>query len=324
MRRQDEQRFLEAMDKTCCLQTEAHDSVYDGKSRGGGWRMDDADYLRVLYRFRFGKDLNLNNPKTFNEKIQWLKLYDHRSLYHTVVDKYEVKKYVSDIIGENYIIPTLGVWDQFDEIDFEKLPERFVLKCTHDSGSFLAVDDKKKLDTCRAKKYFEKWLGQNYFYAGREWAYKDVKPRIIAEKFLEDDEKGDLMDYKIFCFHGHPKMIQVDYDRFSDHKRNLYTTHWKYMEASLHYPTDQSHFIKKPERLEELLELAGKLSRDFLFVRTDFYCLKQGIYFGEMTMYPGDGQEMFQPAELDYKLGQLLDLTQARMGRQRKDKGGSV
>ena len=169
--------------------------------------MDDETYLRKYYKLRMGKELNLENPQTFNEKLQWLKLHDRKDIYTTMVDKYEVKKYVSNIIGEQYIIPTYGVWDRFDDIDFDSLPEQFVLKCTHDSGGLIIVRDKSKLDIKAAKKKINKCLKRNYYSHGREWPYKNVKPCVVAEAYMEDDATSELRDYKFFCFDGEVKVL---------------------------------------------------------------------------------------------------------------------
>ena len=168
--------------------------------------VSDDEYLKKLYKFRMGKELDLNNPKTFNEKLQWLKIHNRNPLYTTMVDKYAVKKYIADKIGEKYLIPTLGVWDNVEEIDFDKLPKQFVLKCTHDSGGIVICKDKSVLDYDKAKKKLKKSLESHFFLKWREWPYKDVKPRIIAEKFMEDDNANELVDYKVLCFNGEPKI----------------------------------------------------------------------------------------------------------------------
>lgn len=275
----------------------------------GLWdRMPDKKYLEKLFELCTGYALDLENPRTFNEKIQWLKLYDHRPEYTTMVDKYAAKKWVADRIGEQYIIPTLGVWEHFDEIDFDGLPEQFVLKCTHDSGGVVLVADKSKLDKKAAKRKIEKHLKYNYYYGGREWPYKNVPPRIIAEPYLTDESGTELKDYKIFNFDGQPKLIQVDYGRFAEHKRNLYSTDWQYIEASILYPTDPDHQIEKPKNLDKMLELAHKLSEGYPHVRTDFYNIDGKILFGELTLLHGSGFEKFTPPALGEQMGQWLKL----------------
>lgn len=270
----------------------------------------DKLFLRINYRIKKGKKLNLKNPVSFNEKIQWLKLYDRKPQYTSMVDKYEVKKYVSNIIGEQYIIPTIGVYNRFNDIDFEALPDSFVMKCTHDSGGLVIVKDKKRFNVEEARKKIEGCLRYNYYFAGREWAYKNVKPRIIIEKYMEDKsgENGEdgLFDYKIFSFDGEPKVIQVDFNRFLDHKRNLYDTDWNYINAVIEYPTNPDYVIKKPVVLDEMLLLASKLSEGIPFVRVDFYCIHNRIYFGELTLYHGSGIEMFKPESFGDKMGSYI------------------
>ena len=175
--------------------------------------MDDAEFLKKNYSAIMKKNLHLENPQTFNEKLQWLKLYDHNPEYTKMVDKYEAKKYVADLIGEEYIIPTLGVWGSFEEIDFDALPNQFVLKCTHDSGGLVICRDKSKLYKNKARKKITRSLQQNFYYRSREWPYKNVKPRIIAEAYMEDTETEELRDYKFFCFGGNVKALFVAKDR---------------------------------------------------------------------------------------------------------------
>ncbi len=269
---------------------------------------DDVRYLKRMYRAHFGKELNLDNPRTFNEKLQWLKLYDRKPEYVQMVDKYEAKKYVANIIGEEYIIPTLGVWEQFDDIDFDKLPNQFVLKCTHDSGGLVICKEKTSLDIHEAKRKIVKCLNQNYYLYGREWPYKNVKPRIIAEKYMVDESGYELKDYKVFNFSGKAKFIQVDYNRFSGHMRNLYSAEWKFIEAALKYPNDLEHQIPKPEKIEEMITLAEKLSTNHPFLRTDFYSIEDKLYFGEMTFYPEAGFGTFNPEEFGLALGEYIEI----------------
>ncbi len=270
--------------------------------------MTDEQYLKEKFKMKMGYDLDLDHPRTFNEKLQWLKIHDHNPLYPTMVDKYEAKKYVADIIGEEYIIPTLGVWNNFDEIDFNTFPDKFVLKCTHDSGGIVICKDKKTFDIQSAKEIINKSLKRNYYYVGREWPYKNVKPRIIAEPYLTDESGTELKDYKIFNFNGVSKIIQVDFDRFVQHKRNLYTCKWDYIEMSIEYPSDSTRLFEKPKALPLMLDLAAKLSLSFPHVRTDFYSIGEKILFGELTFYHGSGFERFIPEEWDYTLGSWIDL----------------
>lgn len=271
---------------------------------------DDKKYLQKNFECIMGKELDLDNPQTFNEKLQWLKLYDRKPEYTTMVDKYAVKKYVADIIGEEYIIPTLGVWNHFDEIDFDKLPNQFVLKCTHDSGGIVICKDKNKLDLKSAKKKIEKCLKRNYYWSSREWPYKDVKPRIIAEKFLSEEGKDDLSDYKIHCFNGEPKFILYCSGRFSKTgiKEDFLDTNWSNLPFKRPDLKCSDKILKKPSRLNEMLELAKILSTNIPFLRCDFYEIKGKVYFGELTFFPASGLEAFEPEEWDYKLGDWLKL----------------
>ncbi|EJS00694.1 MULTISPECIES: ATP-grasp fold amidoligase family protein [Bacillus cereus group] len=268
----------------------------------------DDKFLETKFWLRTGKKLDLKKPMTFNEKLQWLKLYDRNPEYTQLVDKLEVRKYIEKTIGKEYLIPLLGEWDKFEDIDFNLLPDQFVLKCTHDSGGLIVCEDKGALNLKRAKKKINRSLKRNFYYHGREWPYKNVKPRIICEKFMVDESGIELKDYKIFCFLGEPKIIQVDYNRFEGHKRNLYDVDWNYVSSSIKHPTDPARLIEKPEKLEEMLQLARMLSKEYYHVRVDFYSIKDKIYFGEMTFYHGSGYEKFEPEEFGYKMGSWLQL----------------
>lgn len=271
---------------------------------------DDKKYLQKNFECIMGKELDLDNPQTFNEKLQWLKLYDRKPEYTTMVDKYAVKKYVADIIGEEYIIPTLGVWNHFDEIDFDKLPNQFVLKCTHDSGGIVICKDKNKLDLKSAKKKIEKCLKRNYYWSSREWPYKNVKRRIIAEKYMTTSEMDDLPDYKIHCFNGEPKFILYCSERFSKTgtKEDFLDTNWSNLPFKRPGLKCSDKILEKPSRLNEMLELAKILSTNIPFLRCDFYEIKGKVYFGELTFFPASGLEAFEPEEWDYKLGDWLKL----------------
>lgn len=271
--------------------------------------ISDESYVKMQFKNAMGYPLNLDNPVTFNEKLQWLKLYDRQSEYTTMVDKVTAKQWVADRIGEKYIIPTLGVWSDPEEINFDTLPEQFVLKCNHNSGLGMCIcKDKSKLDIPKVKQELRKGLRQDYYLTGREWPYKNVPRRIIAEKFMMDESKTELKDYKVFNFNGVPKLIQVDFDRFKGHKRNLYTTDWRYIEATIEFPTEPSHIIQRPKGLETMLELAGKLSANIPHLRTDFYCIDDQVYFGELTFYHGSGYEHFKPAEFEKLVSSWLSL----------------
>ncbi|KAB2332604.1 ATP-grasp fold amidoligase family protein [Bacillus mesophilum] len=270
--------------------------------------LPDSVFLNMLYKIYTGKSLNLESPKTFNEKLQWLKLYDRNSFYTNLVDKYEVRKYIAETIGEEYLISLIGVWDKFDDIDFESLPEKFVLKCTHDSGGMVICTDKGKLDIELAKKKITKSLNRNYFFQCREWPYKNLTPKIICEKYMVDESGKELKDYKIFCFNGEPEVIQVDFNRFIEHKRNFYDKKWGLLPTAIRYPNDPKTLISKPKRLNDMLNLARVLAKNYPFVRIDFYSINSRLYFGEMTFYPEGGVGKFKPDNYDAIFGEWLEL----------------
>jgi len=276
--------------------------------------VDDAEYVGRQYEYYAGYFMDWGNPCTFNEKIQWLKLHDRQDRYVQMVDKYEAKRYVAQAVGEKYTIPTLGVFQSFDEIEFEKLPNQFVLKCTHDSGSSVICIEKNRFDIDGAKRILEPALKKNYYWKHREWPYKNVKPRIIAEKYMEESG-GELKDYKFFCFDGKVELIQVDFDRFTGHKRNLYTTDWTYVDASIKYPNNPEKKLARPQELEEMVRLSEKLSRGIPHVRIDLYYIDDQIYFGEFTFYHGGGYEKFIPRSLEYKLGDCIHLYKTEESR---------
>lgn len=269
----------------------------------------DELYLKIVYWLSVGKKLNLKEPKTFNEKLQWLKLYNRKPEYTVMVDKVKAKEYVAKLIGEEHIIPTLGVWDSPEEIDFDALPDQFVLKCNHNSGMGMFIcRDKSKLDVSKVKRELKKGLKQDYYMTNREWPYKNVPRKIMAEKYMVDESGVELKDYKIFSFNGEPKLIEVDFGRFTHHKRNIYNTNWEQIALEITYPKDDKHLIKRPQSLERMLELSSKLSNKIPFVRTDFYIINGRIYFGELTFFHGSGTERFTPNEWDERLGELIVL----------------
>ena len=272
--------------------------------------LSDKIYLKLKYKMLMKKELDLDNPKTFNEKLQWLKLYDRNPEYTKMVDKYDVKEYVSKIIGEEYVIPTIGVYEKFDNIDFAKLPNQFVMKCTHDSGGIIICKDKKKLDINLARKKINKSLRNNYYYKHREWPYKNVKPRIIIENYLDDGKNSQLNDYKIMCFNGKAKCSFVCSER--DNKDlglavTFFDLDWNRMPFERHYRSSDK-VILKPKNYNKMIELSEKLSENIPFVRVDWYEINGKLYFGELTFFPGAGFEEFTPEEWDYKIGDMLEL----------------
>ena len=270
--------------------------------------VNDEKYLKILYKLELGKKLNLNNPQTYNEKLQWLKLYDRKDIYTTMVDKYEVKEYAANIIGKKYIIPTLGIYNKFEEIDFSKLPNSFVIKCTHDSGGLVIVKDKSKFDIKNARKKINKCLKKNFFYSGREWPYKNVKPRIIIEKYMEDKKTKELRDYKFFCFNGTPKLMFLATDRqINRTKFNFYDLNFNLLPFVQGHPNDNKK-IDKPQSFNEMIELSKKLSNNIPHVRVDFYEINGRVYFGELTFYHYSGLVKFEPEEWDLKLGEMIEI----------------
>ncbi|WP_028790526.1 ATP-grasp fold amidoligase family protein [Tetragenococcus muriaticus] len=270
--------------------------------------LPDKLYIQLYYFAQFKRFCNLKNPKTFNEKLNWLKIYDRKPEYTKMVDKYEVKKYVSSIIGEEYIIPTLGVWDSFDEIKFDDLPQQFVLKCTHDSEGVILVEDKDKLDKREAKKKIENSLRQNFYYIGREWPYKNVKPRIIAENYMVDHRDDELRDYKFFCFNGQPKLMYIASGRNDGYtKFDYFDLNFKHLNIIQKYPQSTKK-IRKPLNFDKMVELSKILSKDIPHIRVDFYEVDDRLFFGELTFYHLSGFMPFQPKKWDRILGDLLKL----------------
>lgn len=269
---------------------------------------DDSIFVRLLWKAKTGTALNLNHPKSFNEKLQWLKLYNKRPEYTIMVDKVKVKDYVASVIGKDFVIPTLGVWDDPEKINFNKLPDKFVIKCNHNSGTGMYIcTDKKQMDVKKVKEGLKKGLKENYFIYNREYPYKDVPRRIIAEQFLEPDkELKDLMDYKLFCFDGEVKIIEVDYNRFIHHNRNLYTPEWKRMEVEIEFPSEPGKEFQRPNGLEMAIEAAQKLSKGIPHVRVDFYIVNGHVYFGEMTFFHGSGMEKITPASFNEEMGSWI------------------
>lgn len=271
--------------------------------------LPDKTFLKMKYRVKKGTKLNLDNPITFTEKIQWLKLYDRNPLYTKMVDKCDAKEYVSSIVGERYIIPNIAVWNSVDEIDFDRLPSQFVIKCTHDSGGLIICKNKSKLDIEKTKEQLRKCMKRNWFYFSREYAYKAVNPRIIAEEYLENDREEGLHDYKVWCFNGEPKYIQYVTGRIGAHTyEGFYDTDWNLQNFTYHNPRVQVD-IPKPECLHELLDVARKVSQNIAFLRADFYVLPdKSIRFGELTFYPNGGWDTWTPKEMDKVVGDLITL----------------
>ena len=272
-------------------------------------------FIRRKFYRNLGYTLNLDDPSTFNEKLQWLKLYWHHPLLPTLVDKYAVKDYIAKQIGKQYVIPTLGVWNNVDDIDWELLPDQFVLKCTHDSGGLVICSDKRQLDRKEAVKKLKKSMANNYYYNGFEWPYKNVKPRIIAEKYMRDPEADGLPDYKFFCFDGEVKAMFVATERNKkgvEVKFDFYDQDFNHLPFTNGHP-NSSKVITRNRGFDEMKELAGKLSKGFPHVRIDFYEIAGKVYFGEMTFYHNAGWIKFDPQEWDRIFGDWLKLPSAKI-----------
>jgi len=275
-----------------------------------GHILSDQQFLKCQYYLHMGKKLQLDNPQTYNEKLQWLKLYDRKPEYTTMVDKYAAKEYVKRIIGEEYIIPTIGVWDKFDDINFVKLPQQFVLKTTHGGGNtgVVVCKDKETFDIAKAKRKLEKSMHTNIYNSLREWPYKNVKRRIIAEQYIEDKTVGELADYKFFCFDGEVKALFVGTERGTgDVKFDYYDADYNHLDLIQYHPMSK-HPLPKPQNFELMKELAAKLSRGIPHVRVDLYECNGRVYFGELTFYHHGGIVPFHPESWDYEFGSWIIL----------------
>lgn len=266
----------------------------------------DKQYLKLVYWGETGKRLNIIDPKSFNEKLQWLKLNDRKPEYRIYVDKYAVRSYIAETIGEEYLIPLIGVYDKVEEIDWDSLPDKFVLKCTHGSGSNIICPDKNKLNIEEAKKKLKKWMNKNWYWFGREWPYKDVVPRIICEEFISDSNDTPD-DYKVLCFNGKAKLIEVHIDRYGDHRQDFYDENWNKTKISQDPP--MSDFVyNKPKKFQEMIKLSEKLAANMIHVRIDWYIIKDKLYFGEITFYDGSGFVSFDDYNDDLLLGSWINL----------------
>jgi len=270
----------------------------------------DFLYLKILYRYKMEHDLNLKLPRSYTEKLQWLKLNFRHDLLTSLVDKYEVREYVEKKIGKEYLIPLIGgPWDCYDYINYNSLPETFVLKTTHDSGGIVICKDKKNFDRLFAKKKLESSLKNNFYWRYREWPYKNVKPRIIAEKYMVDESGYELKDYKFFVFSGKVKALFIATDRTAktDTCFDFYDRDFTHLPIVNGHPNTKKE-IKKPKRFEDMIQIAEKLGEDFPHVRIDLYNIDGSIYFGEFTFFHYSGLTPFEPEEWDYKFGEWLKL----------------
>ena len=276
---------------------------------GVGRLFSDKAWIRLKYWQWFRKFPNLKNPKTFNEKLQWLKLHDRKPVYSTMVDKFASKAFVAERIGAEYAVPALGgPWASFDEIDFDALPDRFVLKTNHDSGGVTVCRDKSAFDKEKARDFFEKHLARNYYWSCREWPYKDVKPCIFAEEYMQDGDREFLPVYKILCFGGEPRIIQtIQNDKQPNETIDYFDTEWKVLPFRQNFPNSEVP-LGEPEKLEEMLSLARQLSAGHACLRVDFYVIGGRVYFSEFTFYSDAGFAAFHPEEWDKTLGSWITL----------------
>lgn len=281
-----------------------------------GTNLSDEHYVKLMYFISCGKLINLKKPKLFTEKLQWIKLYYHDPLYTKLVDKYEVKKYVADKIGEQCVVPLYGVWDRFEDIDFDSLPEQFVLKTTHSSGGFAICKDKDSFDIQAAKERINRSLNHSYYLGTREWPYKNVKPRIIAEKYMPSVGNADSEEYKLTCINGEVKVFTVcrgvPHDslnkRFNDHfSRDFQRQNW------YAYYKSSNREVKRPDKFDEMIEIAEKLSAGIPHVRVDLYVVDGQVYFGEMTFFTWAGFIRFNPKKQDEIMGVWLTLPEHKI-----------
>lgn len=272
---------------------------------------NDILYIKLDYFFNMHSKLNLNNPQSFNEKLQWLKIYNKKEYFTQLVDKATVKDFIKEIIGEEYIIPTYGVWNNFENIPFENLPNKFILKCTHDSGGIVICKNKNDFNKEQAKIKINHCLQKNYYLEHREYPYKNVVPRIIAEKLLETADIDGVKDYKFMCFHGVCKMVFVCSNRSKQNVNiDFFDTQWNHLPFKRHYQ-NSPYPIKKPKNLEKMISIVEKIANkiETPFIRIDLYEILNKIYFGEVTFFPGAGLEEFDPKEWDYKIGRWINLS---------------
>ncbi len=270
----------------------------------------DEQYLKILYRIRMKKNLNIKDPVNYNEKLQWLKLHNRKEIYTKMVDKYEVKEYVKNIIGEEYIIPTIGIYNKFEDIEFEKLPNQFVIKCTHDSGGIVICKDKTLFNYKKAKKKINKCLKHNFYYGQREWPYKNVKPRVLIEKYMEDNINKSMRDYKFFCFNGEPKLMYISegLENHATAKISFYDMDFKITDCKRSDYKQLDYTPKKPKNFELMKKFAAILSKNIPHIRVDFYEINEKLYFGELTFFTCSGFMPFESEKWNNELGELINI----------------
>ncbi|MEK3683105.1 ATP-grasp fold amidoligase family protein [Paenibacillus sp. FSL R10-2736] len=302
--------------KTIIMKTEVTATTYR-KIRGMYLKhyLSDIKLIQKKYERKLGRSLNITEPLFYNDKLQWLKLYWDNPLAKVCADKFEVRGYVKDTIGETYLNELYGVYDAVEDININELPDSFVLKATHGSGFNIICKDKKKMDWDKEFKKMRLWLKENYYLYNREWVYRDLMPRIVCEKLLEQGEGAELQDYRFFCFAGEPKFISVDFNITDKKKtrRNLYDLNWELMSQEISYPKELNIKVEKPRKLAEMIALSKILSRDFPHARVDFYYIKERILFGEITFFHQSGMGIIKPEQFEMKMGEWLDLPQGNI-----------
>lgn len=274
--------------------------------------MPDEEYLKKMFKYKMGYELDLTNPKTFNEKLNYLKLHNRNPLFTKMVDKHDVKEYVSSIIGKEYIIKELGVFNNTSEINLENLPNEFAMKTTHGSGGVVVCKDKTKLNWKQIFENFDESLKRNYYFSFREWPYKDIKPRIIIEELMSDGKNDVLPVYKFFCFDGKPVLLQaIKNDKMPNETIDYFDMDWNLLKLTQNFKNSKKP-LEKPVTFEEMKEIAAKLSKGFLFIRVDLYLINGRTYFSEFTFYSDAGVEKFHPSDWDLKLGNLIKIPELK------------
>lgn len=268
----------------------------------------DASYIKWMFLHRLGYWPNLKHPRTFNEKMNWIKLNDKDPRFIDYADKFVVREHIKNVMGKEYLIPLIGVYDCAEDIDYTSLPNQFVLKCNNGAGFNVICKDKRTLNIEEVNAKLNKWLKTDFSRGKREWYYKEIPPKILCEKYMEDKQSDTLFDYKLFCIGGKVQFIQVDFDRFRDHRRNIYDCNWNLMEWGINFPRDVERIVEKPQVLNDMIVFAEKLSSEFKQLRVDFYVINGQLYFGEMTFFSGGGFTNFKPQSLDKKYGDILQL----------------
>lgn len=270
--------------------------------------LPDKTYLKAVFKAETGYELDLNHPQTYNEKLQWIKLYDRKPEYVIYADKYKVREHIANTIGADHLIPLIGMYKRAEGIPWQDLPNRFVLKCNHASGTNIICKNKADLDIASAEKKLNTWLKKNAYWGAREWCYKDIEPCIICEEFIETADGNTPDDYKFMCFNGIPRLIQVHHDRYGNHTLDYYTPEWKKADLQRIDANISTKIVERPEKLDEMLSIVERLSKDMYYARIDLYYVSGRIYFGEITLYPTGGFSTFTRHEDDLLLGSYIKL----------------